>query len=69
MANYFMFGAIGQCPECADHRFSGPPLLTPDASVTCHMCGHVCSVELAIATAMKSGVVKELSDHRVVQAR
>src|SRR5207302_7494962 len=24
MANYFVFGAIGQCPQCADHRFSGP---------------------------------------------
>jgi transcription elongation factor Elf1 len=67
MANYFMFGAIGQCPRCADHRFSGPPLLTPEATVTCHKCGLVCSVELAVTTALKSGVVKKLSDHRVVQ--
>jgi formate hydrogenlyase subunit 6/NADH:ubiquinone oxidoreductase subunit I len=67
MANYFLFGAIGQCPGCGDHRFSGPPRLTPDSSVTCHMCGHVCSVETAVLTALKSGVVKKLSDHRVVQ--
>jgi hypothetical protein len=69
MASYFMFGAIGQCPHCADHRFSGPPLLTPEASVTCHKCGQACSVETAVATALKSGVVKKLSDHRVVQDR
>jgi hypothetical protein len=69
MATYFMFGAIGQCPHCADHRFSGPPLLTPEASVTCHKCGQSCSVELAVATALRSGVVKKLSDHRVVQDR
>ena len=67
MANYFLFGAIGQCPHCADHRFSGPPLLAPDMNVTCHKCGHVCTVEAAVATALKSGVVKKLSDHRVVQ--
>jgi hypothetical protein len=67
MANYFMFGAIGQCPRCADHRFAGPPLLQPDATVTCHKCGLVCSVELAVTTALKAGVVKKLSDHRVVQ--
>jgi hypothetical protein len=67
MASYFMFGAIGQCPQCADHRFSGPPLLTPEASVTCHKCGHVCLVEAAVLTALKSGVVKKLSDHRVVR--
>jgi hypothetical protein len=24
MATYFIFGAVGQCPACADHRFSGP---------------------------------------------
>jgi hypothetical protein len=69
MASYFIFGAIGQCPHCADHRFSGPPLLTPAASVTCHKCGQTCSVETAVATALKSGVVKKLSDHRVVQDR
>jgi len=39
MANYFLFGAIGSCPQCADHRFSGPALLTPEASVTCHNAG------------------------------
>jgi hypothetical protein len=33
------------------------------------MCGHVCTVEVAVAAAMKSGVVKKLSDHRVVQER
>ena len=48
MANYFLFGAIGQCPQCGDHRFSGPALLAPDASVTCHKCGHVCTVEAAV---------------------
>jgi hypothetical protein len=67
MANYFLFGAIGSCPQCGDHRFSGPVLLTPEASVTCHKCGHACSVETAVQTALKSGVVKKLSDHRVVQ--
>ena len=67
MANYFIFGAIGQCPHCADHRFSGPPLLAPDKSVTCHKCGHVCTVEEAVAAGLESGVVKKLSDHRVVQ--
>jgi uncharacterized protein (DUF983 family) len=67
MANYFLFGAIGSCPQCGDHRFSGPALLTPEAGVTCHKCGHACSVETAVQTALKSGVVKKLSDHRVVQ--
>jgi hypothetical protein len=67
MANYFLFGAIGQCPNCGDHRFSGPPLLAPDEDVTCHKCGHVCTVETAVATGLESGVVKKLSDHRVVQ--
>jgi hypothetical protein len=66
MASYFIFGAVGQCPACADHRFSGPPLLAPDTSVTCHKCGHECTVEAAVLTALKSGVVKKLSDHRVV---
>ena len=33
MANYFLFGAIGQCPQCGDHRFSGPALLAPDADL------------------------------------
>ena len=67
MASYFLFGAIGQCPQCGDHRFSGPARLTPDANVTCHKCAHVCTVNVAIHTALKSGVVKKLSDHRVVQ--
>ena len=67
MPSYFLFGAIGQCPQCADHRFSGPALLAPDTSVTCHKCGHVCTVDVAVPTALKSGVVKKLSDHRVVQ--
>jgi len=67
MASYFLFGAIGQCPQCGDHRFSGPALLAPDTSVTCHKCGHVCTVDTAVTTALKSGVVKKLSDHRVVQ--
>jgi hypothetical protein len=66
MANYFIFGAIGQCPSCADHRFSGPPLLAPDKTVTCHKCGHECTVETAVATGLKSGVEKKLSDNRVV---
>jgi hypothetical protein len=66
MANYFIFGAVGQCPRCADHRFSGPATLTPDSSVTCHVCGHACTVEDAVETALESGTVKKLSDHRVV---
>jgi hypothetical protein len=67
MASYFLFGAIGQCPQCADHRFSGPPLLAPELSVTCHKCGRISTVEEAVLTALKSGAVKKLSDHRVVQ--
>ena len=67
MASYFIFGAVGECPQCGDHRFSGPALLSPAASVTCHKCGHACTVEAAVATALKSGTVKKLSDHRVVQ--
>ena len=30
MAIYFIFGAVGQCPACADHRFSGPAMLAPE---------------------------------------
>ena len=67
MATYFIFGAVGQCPACSDHRFSGPAVLAPDSILTCHKCGHVCSVELAVQTALKSGAVKKLSDHRIVQ--
>jgi len=67
MATYFIFGAVGQCPECGDHRFSGPAMLAPASSVICHKCGHECTVETAVATALASGTVKKLSDHRVVQ--
>lgn len=67
MASYFIFGAVGQCPNCADHRFSGPAVLTPDSSVTCHKCGTACTAAVAIETALKSGAVKKLSDHRIVQ--
>ena len=66
MASYFIFGAVGECRACGDHRFSGPALLAADSSVTCHKCGHTCSVEDAVATAMESGMVRKLSDHRVV---
>ncbi len=34
MATYFIFGAVGQCPACADHRFSGPAMLAPEASLS-----------------------------------
>jgi hypothetical protein len=67
MATYFIFGAVGTCPECGDHRFSGPALLTPESTVTCHKCKHACTVETAVGTALDSGAVKKLSDHRVVQ--
>jgi len=67
MASYFIFGAVGQCPACGDHRFSGPPVLTPDSSVICHKCKQTCSVEDAVETALDAGSVKKLSDHRVVQ--
>ena len=67
MATYFIFGAVGQCPACADHRFSGPAVLTPESSVSCHKCGHICTVAMAVETALASGAVKKLSDHRVVQ--
>ena len=69
MASYFIFGAVGQCPHCGDHRFSGPAVLTPDSTVTCHKCGEACTVAAAVATALASGAVKKLSDHRVVQNR
>jgi hypothetical protein len=67
MATYFIFGAVGQCPACADHRFSGPAVLATGSSLKCHKCGEVCSVELAVQTALSSGAVRKLSDHRVVQ--
>jgi hypothetical protein len=34
--------------------------------VTCHKCGHACTIKTAIETALASGAVKKLSDHRVV---
>ena len=69
MANYFMFGAVAQCPQCKDHRFSGPATLSVDSTVACHKCGNICTVEVAVTTALKSGAVKKLSDHRVVETR
>jgi hypothetical protein len=66
MASYFIFGAIGTCPSCADHRFSGPMELTPESALTCHRCGHVCSAAVAAQTGLGSGKIKKLSDHRVV---
>jgi hypothetical protein len=35
--------------------------------VTCHKCGLASTVAAAVETALKSGLVKKLSDHRVVQ--
>jgi hypothetical protein len=54
MATYFIFGAVGQCPACTDHRFSGPATLAPETSVTCHKCGHACTIKTAIETALAS---------------
>ena len=67
MASYFLFGAIGTCPDCGDHRFSGPITIAPDTSLTCHKCGHVASVAEAVHTGLAAGTVKKLSDRRVVQ--
>ena len=50
MASYFIFGAIGTCPDCGDNRFSGPITIAPDSSVTCHRCGHVATVADAVRT-------------------
>jgi hypothetical protein len=69
MANYFIFGAVAQCPRCKDHRFSGPATLSVDTTVACHKCGNICTAEVAVTTALKSGAVKKLSDHRVVETR
>jgi hypothetical protein len=69
MASYFIFGAIGTCPDCGDNRFSGPITVAPDSSVTCHRCGHVATVADAVQTGLKAGTVKKLSDHRIVQNR
>jgi hypothetical protein len=41
-------------PACADHRFSGPATLAPETSVTCHKCGHACTIKTAIETALAS---------------
>jgi len=62
-----IFGAIGTCPECGDHRFSGPITIAPATSLTCFKCGHVATVEDAVRTGLAGGTVKKLSDHRVVQ--
>jgi hypothetical protein len=67
MASYFIFGAIGTCPDCGDHRFSGAITIATDTSVTCHRCGHVATVAEAVQTGLAAGTVKKLSDHRVVQ--
>ena len=67
MATYFMFGAVGQCPACADHRFSGPAVLAPASEITCPKCRRICTVAVAVETALGAGAVKKLSDHRVVQ--
>ena len=55
MASYFLFGAIGQCPQCGDHRFSGPALLPPDTSVTCHKCVGLLRERQRAAAAAASG--------------
>ena len=52
MATYFIFGAIGTCPGCGDHRFSGPITIAPDTSVTCHRCGQVATVATTALTAI-----------------
>ncbi len=49
-----------------DHRFFGSITIAPDTTLTCHKCKHECSVEAAVLTALEAGVVKKLSDHRVV---
>ncbi len=67
MASYFLFGAIGACPQCGDHRFSGPITIAPDSSLTCHKCGQVATVADAVRSGLAAGAVKKLSDHRVVQ--
>jgi hypothetical protein len=41
-------------------------VLATDSQVTCHKCGETCTVAEAVATALASGTVKKLSDHRVV---
>ena len=66
MATYFIFGAVGQCPHCGDHRFSGPMTIEPQTSVTCHKCRQVSTIEQAVLTALAAGTVKKLSDHRVI---
>ena len=65
MPSYFIFGALGTCPSCGDHRFSGPMELAPDSALTCHRCGHACSAETAAQTGLGKGKIKKLSDHRI----
>ena len=48
-------------------RFSPYPI-APATSLTCHKCGHVATVEDAVRTGLAHGVVKKLSDHRIVQS-
>jgi len=71
MASYFIFGAIGTCPECGDHRFSGPITIAPATSLTCHKCGHVATVEDAVRTGLADGRRQEAqrSSHRAEQSR
>jgi hypothetical protein len=66
MATYFIFGAVGTCPNCGDHRFSGPMTIDPQTNVTCHKCKQACTIKQAVLTALEAGTVKKLSDHRVV---
>ena len=42
--------------------------IAPATSLTCHKCGHVATVEDAVRTGLAHGVVKKLSDHRIVQS-
>ena len=67
--SYFIFGAIGTCPGCGDHRFSGPMTIAPDSSLTCHRCGQVATVTAAVEAGLTTGTVRKLSDHRVVKNR
>lgn len=66
MPSYFIFGAVGTCPSCGDHRFSGPMELSADSALTCHRCGRTCSAEDAARRGLTSGKLKKLSDHRIV---
>ena len=63
MANYFLFGAIGQCPAIAPTTASrGRALLAPKApNVTCRTNAGTCALREIppVAAALKSGVVSE----------